>query len=92
MYIRTATCIINMMLIYECARISFVTCIYTTGRWHQVWQHGGVGPAGRQTYDVRPDLRDLCRRLENVGRVAADGGEKRGVCGYVSRGRSRITM
>ena len=34
------------------------------------------------------DLRDLCRRLENVGRVAADGGEKRGVCGYVSRGRS----
>ena len=65
------------MLIYECVRISFVTCIYTTGRWHQVWQHGGVGPAGRQTYDVRPDLRDLCRRLENVGRVAADGGEKR---------------
>ena len=92
MYIRTATCIINMMLIYECVRISFVTCIYTTGRWHQVWQHGGVGPAGRQTYDVRPDLRDLCRRLENVGRVAADGGDNRGVCGYVSRGRSRITM
>ena len=64
-----------------------------------LWQEASLGESGgkacsailrpfSQASELRRRLTRLMPQIENVGRVAADGGEKRGVCGHVSRARS----